>query len=109
MVYAMQGSLAFSTAARRDQVLADLNSQIASREQWGTSTARAEALEIGQHGLIVDARFTSRASVDSLKARIESFATGQRLPLAGSFIDVHDCTHDAANPAPCSGVTRRVW
>ena len=109
MVYAMQAELAFSTAARRDAVLADINSQIASRPRWGQSTAVASAVTAGANGILLELRFTSRADLDAVKARIESFATGQRSPLAGSFIDIHDCTHDAANPQPCSGVTRRVW
>ena len=109
MVYAIQGLLAFSTVQRRDQVLSDIQSQIATRERWGESTAVAAALDIGANGIVVDLRFISQADQASIKARIDAFATGQRAPLTGSYIDTHDCTHDAANPAPCSGVTRRVW
>ena len=109
MVYAMLGELAFSTAARRDAVLADINSQIANRPRWGTSTATAAAVTAGANGILLELRFTSQADLAAVKARIESFATGVRLPLAGSFMRTHDCTHDAKNPGPCTGVTTRMW
>jgi hypothetical protein len=109
VVYALQAELAFSTAARRDAVLADINSQIASRPRWGESTATAAAVSAGANGIVLELRFTSRADADAVRARIESFASGQRLPLAGSVLRAHDCSHDAANPSPCVGVTTRAW
>ena len=83
---------------------------LATRLTFGNLLVVATAeLAMGANGLLIDVRMRNAHDADALIARIESFATGQRLPLVGSFIDIHDCTHDAADPAPCSGVTRRVW
>lgn len=109
MVYCIQGELAFSTAARRDAVLADINQQIATKPRFGDSTAVAASVTAGANGIVLELRFSAKADLDTLKARIESFATGGRLPLAGSFVKTHDCTHDAVNPAPCTSVVLREW
>ncbi len=108
MVYHACAVLAFSTAARRDAVLADVQSRIANRPRWGTTTVVAMALEIGEHGLVIDTRFTSKADQSDLMSRVEAFATGARLPLAGSEVRLHDCTHDES-PQPCVSGAVRVW
>lgn len=108
MVYCVQAELAFSTAARRDQVLADIQSGIATLATWDGTTLRADAVTAGQFGIVLEVRFTTRAAQQSIIARIEAFAQGQRRPLAGSLYVFHDCAHDEGN-GRCGGVTRKVW
>lgn len=109
MVYAIQAELAFSTAGRRDQVLADLTSQLTSHARWVGSTVIASPVTAGPNGLVLDVRFITQASQSSIQARIDTFATGPRLPLTGSFLRTHDCTHDSPNPEPCVGLMQRDW
>src|SRR5688500_14183826 len=112
MIFALRAELAFSTAARRDAVLADIQAQIANRARWGVDDLRATALEFaGQpqpNGIYAELRFTTRADQESLRARIDAFATGTRAPLSGSTATLHDCDHD--NPAAACAITvQRVW
>ena len=108
MVYGVKLAAAFSTAARRDAVLADIQTRIASRPRWDVTTVEPRAFRFGAFGLYADMRFVTRADADDLKARVESFASGARAPLAGSSLVVHDCTHDEGTNS-CAVVARRDW
>lgn len=68
-------------------------------------------LVIGTNGLVIDVRMRNANDADALLARIVSFASGQRTPVAGSAIYTHSCSHDnAQNPPPCPKPTeRRRW
>lgn len=106
MVYCVQGQLAFSGGSRRNAVRTDVESRIAARQRWGVDTLAAVTLR-GEPVLLVSLRFVSRLDADDLVARIQAFATGQRRPLAGSWLRVHGCTHDAAGV--CESGTRITW
>lgn len=115
MVYCVAATLAFTSAARRDAVLADLQSRIEGRPRWGIDVLRASTVYLGAsktknvNGIIASLRFSSRADQEQLKTRPESFATGQRAPVAGSYIALHDCSHDEASPVECVELARRTW
>lgn len=118
MVYCAQMRAAFSTAARRDAVLADIETAIAGRPRFQASATRIAAEDLtstipgGVNGLAVDdLRFTARQDADALLSRVRTFATGVRTPLAGSWVQVHDCAHDQVSPDPCVvvGADRTVW
>ena len=110
MVYCVEARLAFSTSARRDTILADIQSRISGKQRWSVDVLVAADLSprVGQFGIIVELRFISKADADDLKNRIEAFATGQRLPVAGSWITIHDCSHDEGTNS-CTAVVRRDW
>lgn len=104
MVYCAQARLIFSTAARRDAVYADIESDITGKNRWGVTTLSQDP----RNGLYLEARFMTRADEQSLQARIEAFATGQRTPQAGSYLRLHDCTHDEGTNI-CTPTYERVW
>lgn len=107
MVFCLQADLVFSNATRRDDVLADMQSQINQRPRWGDSVATGYTTPAAQPAITVESRFTARTDLDSLTARLESFATGPRRPDAGSWYAVHDCGHDTV--VSCPTPARRVW
>ena len=108
MVYGLQGSLAFSSAARRDAVLSDMQTRISSKPRWDVDVLQVASGRQGVNAITVSLRFTVRADADDLSARVQSFATGQRAPLPGSWLTVHDCTHDEGTD-DCVIVARRDW
>lgn len=108
MVFCVQAQLAFSSAARRDAVLADIQSRISTRNRWDVTVLETRPFRFGANGLYCEARFTTRADADDLNSRVQSFATGVRTPLAGSWLTVHDCTHDEGTNS-CSLAARRDW
>ena len=108
MVYCLQAELAFSSAARRNTVLADIESRITGRPRWGIDVLEARAVKAGPNGIRAELRFTTRANQEDLRNRVESFATGQRAPLVGSWIALHDCPHDEGDGA-CTILARRGW
>ena len=110
MVYCIQIYAAFSTAARRDAVLGDIQTRIASKPRWSVDMIEAQVLrpKLGEFGLIAELRFVSRADMDDLQSRIESFASGQRAPQAGSLLRVHSCTHDESRNE-CVIIAERLW
>jgi hypothetical protein len=108
MVYCVTARLAFSSAARRDAVLADIQTRVTGRPRWGIDVLEAGTLRFGEFGIRAELRFSTRADQEQLRTRIESFATGQRAPLAGSWLTLHDCTHDEGTNG-CLVVARRDW
>lgn len=108
MVFCSQAQLAFSNGARRDAVLADMQARIVGRARWDADVLEAAVLKQGADGLVVQLRFVARADADDLLARVDALATGVRTPLPGSWMTIHDCTHDAASNS-CAVVARRDW
>lgn len=108
MVYCVQGVLTFSTAARRDAVLADVQTRIVGKARWQAEPEQLAATTIeNAAGITVEMRFVARADADDLMARIGAFATGARAPSAGSWLRVHDCSHDT--DVACGAGTLRTW
>lgn len=112
MVYCLQARLAFSTAARRNNVRTSILNRVASRQRWGVEEVLAidtrPRIAGGQNGLAVDnLRFVSRADVDDLKALLDSLWAANP-PLVGSWIQVHDCSHDEGRDV-CAVTFRRDW
>jgi len=108
VVYCVQAQLAFSTAARRDTVLSDITSRIAGKARWSVDTLQADSFRFGVNGIRVELRFTSRANADDLVSRIESFAVNARAPLAGSWLQIHNCPHDEGTDG-CVVDARKDW
>lgn len=84
---------------------------LAGKLMLGEALTVATGLDIGANGLVVDVRMRNTNDADALLARIVSFASGARTPVAGSTIYTHPCSHDnAMNPPPCPKPTeRRRW
>ncbi len=114
MVYCVEFRGAFSTAARRDAVLADIQGRIAGRgRRQADEVVAARSLvdeAIGwTNGLAFSLRFVAPGDQADVAARVQEFATGARAPLAGSRLTVHDCSHDEDPPRPCGPVVVREW
>lgn len=118
MVYCVQGALAFTSSARRNAVVTDIQTRISARPRFGTDVLKSANVRLrtatlqteprGVNGIRFEMRFTNRSDADDLIARIQAFATGLRLPVAGSFVAVHNCTHDGT-PDPCVTDLEVVW
>jgi len=105
MVYCFQALLGFTTVARRDAVLADMQARIEGKARWGVERLEASTTKVGAPAIACELRFSARADLDDLGARIEAFATGVRTPTAGSWYSLHDCSHDGLGQ-PCVATTR---
>ncbi len=112
MVYCLQMVAAFKTAGRRDEARADIENRIALKVRWqpenqvivstDVSSASIGAIAGGTHGLRVDAVcFVLRIDAEDLLARVRSFCSGPRTPLAGSWVAIHDCPHDSGAFGAC--------
>ncbi len=110
-VTALRADLAFTSAARRDQVQANLALFFVGKLMLGEALNLATAeLPLGSHGLMVDVRMHNEKDTNALLARIEAFASGARTPIAGSTVKTHPCSHDMTNPPPCPTPNeRRRW
>lgn len=113
MVYALQGQLTFTTAARRDTVLANLQARIAGRARFGVEYLGSMDFTkygLGANGIWINLRFRAKADQDDLIARIDAVGTGVNAPQPGSWLDIHDCAADVEPPAPQCVLTRaRTW
>lgn len=109
MVYAVQIDLEFATAVVRDTTLLGLQTRIGSKSRFGVLRTDAVTARSGNHGLVVDVRFTARADMEDLKAWLEATAVGPNAPLAGSRVRIHECSHDAADPQPCTIEAETIW
>lgn len=110
MVHCLAAEILFNRADRRDEVLADLQTRVASKPRWGVTQLEASVGEFGgQPAILLEARFTSGLDQEELRQRIDERLTGPRAPLAGSWYTLHECAHDERNAADCGGVTRRAW
>lgn len=107
MVYCIQADLRFSTTARRNQALTDIQSQISAQPTWGETIVVAATSE-GQPAVLVESRFTAQPAQQAIVNRIETFLTGVRTPLVGSWYALHPCPHDEAF-TPCTIASRRSW
>ena len=108
MVYAIQGELAFNTAARRNTILAAIQNRIAARPRWGIDVLEARDLKIGANGILLELRFNAPSDRDDLSTFVQSQATGPNAPVAGSWLSIHPCPHDEDQGA-CVATVARTW
>lgn len=102
MVYAVQGHFGFRNTARRDAVMNNVQTRLASEVKWGVTTTQAITTMAGDPGMVVEVRFTTDAARDSFWNDVIAFmSTGINGPTTGSYIQQHDCPHDGVNPEPC--------
>lgn len=109
MVFSVQSTLEFANATRRDNVLVGIQTRIGSKSRFGELIAEAVVAKSGNPAIAVSVSFTSRADMDDLKAWVETNAVGANLPRAGSWIRIHECSHDVSNPQPCVIESQRTW
>lgn len=107
MVYCLQAQLAFNTATRRNNVRTAILNRIDGRSRWQADRIEAQSNRIGPNGLAVELRFVSRADQEDLESRLDALFP-QNPPLAGSWMRLHDCSHDEATNA-CSVTSTREW
>lgn len=114
MVFAVYAEMAFSTTARRDEIRTKVEDYIASDpDRWDQTTVVSGPLELGgveqPNGLLVDVRYRTQASQQAVQERAEGAWTGSPSgrPLAGSFVALHPCPHDEANPTSCAHTVTR--
>jgi len=108
MTFCAQATLGFTNATRRNAVLADVESWIAGRPQWGDSTVESATTRAGAPAVLLTIRFTTRVDQEDLLARVQAFATGVRTPVAGSWFRLHDCPHDESD-LPCAVASEVTW
>lgn len=111
MIYAVIGRMAFTSAARRNSVLNDINATLAGRTRWSDDTnpeqVRAASIRQGANGIVLEVRCQTQQDADAVKVRIESFAVGQLTPVATSWVETHACHHDSSGA--CATISRRDW
>jgi len=112
MVYCLMAEIAFSSQARLDEVLADLENATKNKRIYSLSYSAA-VLRQGPFGLKLSARFEAKQDEQALADRLETFLTGARAPEPGSWYSLHDCRHDEAaqhlNITPCEVETLRSY
>ncbi len=108
MVFCVQASLAFTSAQRRNQALTQIQNRVAGKQRFGLDVLSATSARLGANALQVEYRFVAEADAVDLRTFAESTLTGQLLPLAGSFIRVHSCSHDEATNV-CTVTYSRSW
>ena len=100
MVPCINASVAFTSANRRNQVLAALEQDKNSKLRFGVDQLDPAATKVGPFGLLVILRFMTMADRDSFVATMLGFATGQFTPVTGSWYRLHDCLHDEGGSCP---------
>lgn len=110
MVFDVEARLAFATGARRNGILSAAQTRIDGKQRWDVETLEAGDLRPrgGQFGIRLSLRFASRVDADDLVDRIETLAVGANTPVAGSWLTIHDCSHDEDTDS-CTNVTRVEW
>lgn len=109
MVYCLSGVLSYTTAARRDAVVADALAFIAGQSTWDVVEITPMARRLEPFCVSFMLRFTTKANQQSLLTHIDNAAKGQNTPEPGSYVSVHDCTHDESTPVDCIEETRISW
>jgi hypothetical protein len=95
MVYAVQGFFGFRNITRRDAVMQNVQTRLAQEITWGEVTTQALTTMEGDPGMTVEVRFTTAEARDLFWTDVIAFmGTGLNGPVAGSYIDQHDCPHD---------------
>lgn len=104
MVYCLQANLAFSTATRRNNVANAITTRINGKPRWSVDQVLSVPTRAGTNGLMIELRFVSKADQADLESRMASLFPANP-PLAGSWMTIHDCTHDeATNDCVVTGV-----
>ena len=110
MVYCLQASVAFATAANRDTQLAALVASINGQAKWGVTTATAVQPPEPGFWLWFEARFVSEANQQALDNRLENFRGGPPANRpTGGWVRLHPCPHDEAGQACPDAVTTRTF
>lgn len=109
MVFCIQAQLLFATAARRDNVRTQIETRIAGRPRWSVDTIVSTDLPNRPNALLVDLRFTIRANQTDLRDRVEAVAIGANAPQPGSWMRVHDCSHDEGTNVCTPTLVTRTW
>jgi hypothetical protein len=101
--------LAFSNATRRNNVLNAVNTRIQGKNRWGVEQVTAVDFRprLGQNGLLLELRFTLKADADDLADRMAQLFPANP-PIAGSWMEAHDCTHDQGENI-CGSLVRQTW
>ena len=109
MVFCINSATAFTSANRRNQVIAQLEPDKNSKVRYGADQLEARDLSGkitgGQFGMLMILRFVNQADRDSFLAGLLAFAVGQFAPVAGSWYRLHDCLHDQGGSCPPGTVT----
>lgn len=108
MVFGVQALLAFNTAQRRNTIQNAITTRISGKGRFGADRLTGTANRVGPNGLAVELRFVTKLDADDLQAFIEAQATGQNTPLDGSWLRVHECSHDEGTNV-CTPLFERVW
>ena len=109
MVYCVQAELKFNNATRRNAMLNGIAAEIATRPQWQTKLLEAVFAKDGAFAVAVEVRFNSATDMNEVKEFVIANATGPNTPNAGSWLKIHECSHDSPTPALCIDTLRQDW
>ena len=109
MVYCVQAQLKFNNNARRNAMLNDIATAIAARPQWQATRLAAVFAKDGAFAVALEVRFNSPDDMNEVKDYVIANATGPNTPNAGSWLTIHDCSHDAENPTLDVVSFRQDW
>lgn len=108
MVFAAQALLRFPDVARRDVVLVALLTHVIGRSRFGADVIEAIADKDGVPSIRMELRFTVPADQIDMSDFVQITASGVQTPESGSWLSIHDCSHDGA-PQPCIATIVRTW
>ena len=110
MVYAVVGTLYFSSAAKRDSALGQIRANTTGRNRWNASEESSlpyhDPSRPADFGLTLNVRFISKADADAIWAQTGGGNDANILP--GSFMQRHDCPHDG-DAGTCTPEATRAW
>jgi hypothetical protein len=107
MVFCIQARLAFRNESRRNQISDNIETYIATKTTFGEVSRQDFTTEAGDPAVSLEVRFTTEAERDAAWADL--VGTGINGPVVGSFIQRHNCPHDAPRPDPCVVDERRDY
>lgn len=109
MIFCVQAHLVFDLATRRDVVFTLMTTRIVSRQRWSVDSLYTSTSKDGFPSIRCELRFVTRVDQEDLRDFVEANATGANAPRAGSWLRIHNCSHDAVSPTPCVVAGERVW
>ena len=99
-------------AANQDslgRMLDGIAAKIAARPQWQATRLAPVTAKGGSAAVALEVRFISAADEIALRDFVIANATGPNTPNAGSWLTIHDCSHDDPNPTPDVVAFRQDW
>jgi hypothetical protein len=107
MVYAVQLSVNGLTQAQATAAATAIRTRLTAKSRWDVeSVGAAKMLGETTWGVCAEARYVTRANLDSVSAAAHTWLDANAPAAAHGTLSVHDCTHDGDGPCPTPTV---IW